>query len=519
MGSNKDNQEGLDWGGGRGSRKKAAKTEAPEKTPPVRIADRGGDSAHAGTGQKSEGKRISARIKKITGQPGKDERAAARAARKRSAPEVATVAATGKSQLYPPVVALDVGTTKIACLVGELDADGQLARVTGVGNTPARGMHKGVVVDLADATAAISASVSQAAEASGVEVTSAFVGVAGSHVVSMNRKVSMVNPNPEGRITKAERRALLEKLKDVEVSPDLRLIHALPREYILDGQDGIKRPVGMWAKQIEMSGHLVYGAIHSIQNLVGSVEDAGVTVADIFLEPLASSRACLKEQEMQSGVMLVDIGGGTTDVAMFAGGRLVHTAVLPVGGNHITGDISVGLKVPLPAAEEIKLKYGHAQSHLVEDIEMVKSPAGAMDQHDGRTVTFSKKFLSRIIEARVAEIFSLVLKQARDSGYLSSIAAGIVVTGGSSQLEGIGGLAEQITKLPARQGLPSAALGVVDIPSNPVYATGVGLLLYGSEHIFMRGPSQPPEPSIATSGLWDEVLAKVKGWFGQRKKT
>ena len=420
---------------------------------------------------------------------------------------------------FSPVVALDVGTTKIACLIGELDADGNLVRIMGIGNVPARGMHKGVVVDLADASASIAESVASAATAAGVAPGAAFVGVAGSHVVSMNRKVSITNPNADGRVTPEERKGLLEKLKEVRISDDLQLIHALPRDYILDGQDGIKRPVGMYATKIEMSGHLVFGAVNSIQNLVEATRAAGLEVDDIVLEPLASSQACLEEQEMKSGVMLVDIGGGTTDVAMFTGGRLVHTAVLPVGGNHITGDISVGLKVPLAAAEEIKLQYGHAQSHLVEDIEMVKAPVGAEGSLGERQVKFSRKFLARIIEARVAEIFSLVLKQARDSGYLSSVAAGIVITGGSSQLEGICGLAEDVTKLPARLGPPIATGRVVDIPGNPVYATAVGLLLYGSRHIFIRGPSHLPEPSTPTLGLWNEVLAKVKGWFGRQDKT
>lgn len=420
---------------------------------------------------------------------------------------------------FQPVVALDVGTTKIACLIGELDADGNLVRVLGIGNVPARGMHKGVVVDMADASASIAESAAIAAAAAGVTPREAFIGVAGSHVVSMNRKVSVTNPNEDGRVTPEERKGLLEKLKKVKISDDLQLIHALPREYILDGQDGIKRPVGMYAKKIEMSGHLVFGAINSIQNLVGAAREAGLEVDDIVLEPLASSQACLEDQEMKSGVMLVDIGGGTTDVALFTGGRLVHTAVLPVGGNHITADISVGLKVPLAAAEEIKLEHGHAQSHLVEDIEMVKAPAGTEGSLGERQVTFSRKFLSRIIEARVAEIFSLVLKQARDSGYLSSVAAGIVLTGGSSQLEGICGLAGDVTKLPVRLGPPLAVGGVVDIPGNPVYATAVGLLLYGSRHVFMRGPSRLPEPSTPTLGMWNEVLAKVKGWFGRQDKT
>ncbi|MHB8792083.1 MAG: cell division protein FtsA [Thermoleophilia bacterium] len=419
---------------------------------------------------------------------------------------------------FPPVVALDVGTTKIACLIGELDGDGNLARLAGSGHVPAKGMHKGVVVDLEDAAKSISDSVSQAEEAAGYQVREVFVGVAGAHVVSMNRKVSLTNPNEDGRVTKAEREALLEKLKQVEVSSDLQLIHALPREYTLDGQDGIRRPVGMWSKKIEMSGHLVFGAINSIQNLVEAVGQAGLSTADIVLEPLASSEACLDDSDLNSGVILVDIGGGTTDVAMFVHGRLVHTAVLPVGGNHVTRDISVGLKVPLADAEDIKLKYGHAESFLVEDIEMVKVPIAVAGAEEDRTVSFSKKFLSRVIEARVAEIFTLVMRQARDSGYLSSVAAGMVVTGGSSQLEGICGLATNVTRLPARLGVPTAGSGAVDIPVNPVYATSVGLLLYGSRRIFLRGPSQPPEPSTATIGLWNEVLAKVKGWFGQTGK-
>ncbi|MHB1361263.1 MAG: cell division protein FtsA [Thermoleophilia bacterium] len=416
------------------------------------------------------------------------------------------------------MAALDVGTTKIACLIGELDAEGNLARLAGMGHVPAKGMHKGVVVDLEDASKSIKVSLEEAEQAAGYKVHEVFVGVAGAHVVSMNRKVSITNPNEDHRVTRAEREALLKKLKQVQVSRDLQLIHALPREYTLDGQDGIRRPVGMWAGKIEMSGHLVFGAINSIQNLVEAVAQAGLATEDIVLEPLASSEACLDDQELKSGVILVDIGGGTTDVAMFAHGRLVHTAVLPVGGNHITKDISVGLKVPLESAEYIKLKHGHAQSHLVEDIEMAKVPIAVAGGSEDRTVTFSKKFLSRVIEARVAEIFTMVLKQAQDSGYLSSIAAGMVITGGSSQLEGICGLATDVAKLPARLGVPRTGSGAVDIPSNPVYATAVGLLLYGGRHIFLRGPSQPPELSTPTVGLWSEVLAKVKGWFGKSGK-
>jgi len=415
---------------------------------------------------------------------------------------------------FPPVVALDVGTTKIACLIGEMDDAGKLRRVIGIGHAPAQGMHKGVVVDLEDAAAAIAQSAAEAAESAGVRINEAFVGVAGSHVVSMNRKVGITNPNADGRVTKAEREALLEKLKAVEVSPDLQLIHALPRDFELDGQDGIKRPVGMYASRIEMHGHLVFGAINSIQNLVAAVAQAGLATEDIVLEPLASSEACLTEQELKSGVMLIDIGGGTTDVAMFSEGRLVHSSVLPVGGNHITRDISVGLKVPLEDAERIKIEFGHAESHLVEDIEMARADL-APQGGSPRQITFSKKFLARIIEARVAEIFTLVMKHARDSGYLSSIAAGIVITGGSSQLEGICGLARNVSKIPARAGSPVAAAGVVDIPNNPIYATAVGLLLYGSRRILARGPSQPPEVSTTTLGLWNEVLAKVKGWFGK----
>ena len=456
---------------------------------------------------------------------------------------------------YPPVIALDVGTTKIACLVGELGAAGGLERVTGIGSAPARGMHKGVVVDIEEATASIRAAAEAAATAAGLDTPAAaardgkpadysqaagmmsieeeedpgappgifaagvYVGVAGSHVVSMNRRVSLTNPNPDHRVTRAERQALLRKLKEVDVSPDLKLIHALPREYVLDGQDGIKRPVGMYATEIEMEGHLVFGAVNAVQNLVSAVELAGLRVDDIILEPLASSRACLSEQDMRSGTMLVDIGGGTTDVALFVGGRLAHSAVLPVGGNHITRDISVALKVPLAAAEKIKIDLGHAQSHLVEDIEMARVLVEVPGEAAERAVTFSRKFLARVIEARVAEIFSLVMGQAKESGYLSSVASGMVVTGGSSQLEGICGLAQLVTKFPCRAGSPSVSGGIVDIPSNPVYATAVGLFLLGSERVFARGPSQPPEPSSPALGLWDEVLAKVKGWFGLRNKT
>ena len=435
--------------------------------------------------------------------PGTEERERARGKRR----------ALPANAKFPPVVALDVGTTKVACLIAELNADGSLKRVRGCSKVPARGMHKGVVVDIEEAAAVIAEAAESAAAEARAEVLDIFVGVAGSHIVSMNRKVSLTNPNEDGRVTIAERRALLARLEDVEMSPDFQLIHALPRDYTLDGQDGVRRPVGMWAKRIEMSGHLIYGAINSIQNLLSAVEGAGLRAGDIVLEPLASSRACLEEQELKSGVILVDIGGGTTDVAMFTDGKLVHSSVLPVGGNHITRDISVGMKVPLAAAEKIKIEYGHAQSHVVEDIEMVRAEAGEPGSASERQVSFSRKFLSRIVEARVAEIFSLVNRQLKDSGYLSSIAAGIVVTGGSSQLEGIAGLAQHVTKMPARTGAPLTLHGAVDIPSNPVYATAVGLLQIGSEQIFDRGPIQSPEPSTSTEGLWTEVLAKVKGWF------
>ncbi len=419
----------------------------------------------------------------------------------------------GAGATYPPVVALDVGTTKIACLVGELGPDGRLARVRSTATVPAQGMHKGVVVDRGEAAGSIRAAAARAAEEARARLQETFVGVAGSHIISMNRKVAIDNPNQDRRVTSAERDALLEKLKDVEVSPDFQLLHALPRDYSLDGQDGVKRPVGMWANRVEMTGHLVFGAVNAIRNLVTAVEDAGLAVDDIMLEPLASSRSCLSEQEMDSGVILVDIGGGTTDVAMFAGGRLVHSAVLPVGGNHITRDISVGVKLPLAAAEEVKISHGHAQSHLVEDIEMVRAESGLPGAEGERTQSFSRKYLARIIEARVAEIFSLVTSQARDSGFLSSIATGIVITGGTSQLEGIAGLARIVTRMPAREATPRGPSGAVDIPSNPVYATAVGLLLHGSEQMSERGPVHMPEPSTSTTGLWNEVLAKVKGWF------
>ena len=426
-------------------------------------------------------------------------------------------AGDGQDASFPPVVAVDVGTTKIACLVGELGPEGNLARVRSCATVPARGMHKGVVVDQEDAAGSIRAAVEKAAEGARARLEEATVGVAGSHILSMNRRVAIDNPNEDRRITTAERRALLEKLKDVQVSPDFQLIHAIPRDYVLDGQDGVKRPVGMWANRVEMTGHLVFGAVNSIQNLVASVEAAGLVLDDIVLEPLASSRACLDEQEMKSGTLLVDIGGGTTDVAMFADSRLVHSAVLPVGGNHITRDISVGLKGPLAVAEKIKIDYGHAQSHLVEDIEMIHTEAVPANAGGDRQLSFSRKFLARIIEARVTEIFRLVTRQAMDSGYLSSIATGIVVTGGTSQLEGMAGLARLVTKMPARQGVPRGPSSAVDIPSNPVYATAVGLLLYGSERMFARGPIRTDEPSTSTEGFLNEVLAKVKGWFKPSK--
>lgn len=422
----------------------------------------------------------------------------------------------GTNRSYPPVVALDVGTTKVACLVGELNDEGRLSKVRGLAKVAARGMHKGVVVDVEDAAACIREAVESAASEARATVKDAFVGVAGSHVVSMNRKVALNNPDEDGRVTESVRNELMEKLREVEISPEYKLIHALPRDYILDGQDGVKRPVGMWARRVEMTGHLVFGAISAIQNLVSAVEKAGLSVEDIVLEPLASSRACLEQSELQSGAMLVDIGGGTTDAAMFVDGRLVHSAVLPVGGNHITRDISVGLKVPLHTAEDIKLRYAHAQSHLVEDIEMVRAEVKGITEE--RQASFSRKLLARIVEARVAEIFSLVLRQANSSGYLSSIATGIVITGGSSQLEGISGLAQHIARMPARTGTPLTLPEAVDIPSNPVYATAVGLLLYGSEKISERGPIKKPEPSTQTKGIISEVLAKVKGWFESSNK-
>jgi len=398
------------------------------------------------------------------------------------------------------VVGLDIGTTKICTVVGEIKEEGDID-IIGVGLCPSRGLRKGVIVNIEGTVKAIKEAVREAELMSGVKIESIFTGIAGGHISGINSHGVIAVKS--GEVTQHDIERVIEAATAVNIPPGSEVIHVIPQDFIVDGQDGIKDPIGMSAVRLEAKVHIITGAVASAQNIVKACQKAGLHVQDIAIEQLASSKAILNRDEQELGVAVVDIGGGTTDIAVFFENSLVHTGVITIGGNQITNDIAVGLRTPLDNAEQIKKDYGCALVSMVDENETIEVPGiGGREPK-----IFERSFLAEIIEPRVEELFMLVRKEIAESKHYEDLASGIVLTGGSVIMEGMVELAEEIFELPVRRGFPKKLGGIFDAVNSPQYATAVGLLLYGSENFqekkFPKGGKK----------LFDNIWDRMKDWF------
>jgi cell division protein FtsA len=397
------------------------------------------------------------------------------------------------------VVALDIGTTKICTLVAEVSPppDNTL-RIVGVGTVPAKGIRKGVVVNVGEVTAAITDSIHRAERTSGYEVASAYVGLAGSHISAMNSRGVVAISRGDRGIRPVDVERALEAARAIDIPPNREILHIIPRDFTVDGDAGVRDPLGMQAYRLEVEAHIVTGSTPSIRNLVKCAQNAGIYIDALVLEPLASGESALTDIEREMGVALVDIGGGTTDIAIFIEGSIWHTVVLSTGGEQITNDIAVGLRTPFSLAEEIKIKYGHALPDMVMPEEMIKVTAfGEEGQQQ-----IPRQFLAEIIEARAEEMLEMVLKEIKRSGYDGLLPAGIVLCGGTAELPGLRDLARRVLNLPARIGEPQNLRGLVDTLQSPAFATSVGLLEWGVRHDLPQQSSKSHEGGL-----------KVPGWL------
>jgi len=401
------------------------------------------------------------------------------------------------------IVGLDIGTTKICAIVGNVTEDG--VDIVGIGSSPSRGLRKGVVINIETTVASIKKAVEEAELMAGCEIKSVYAGIAGGHIKGFNSQGIIAIKNRE--VSSEDVRRVIDAAKAIAIPMDREVIHILPQEFIIDDQDGIREPLGMSGVRLEAKVHIVTGAVASAQNIIKSCNRAGLDVADIVLEQLASSEAVISPEEKEIGVALVDIGGGTTDIAIFVDGAIKHTSVLSLGGNHLTNDIAVGLRTPMAEAEKIKQKYGCCFSSLVGKDETIEVPSVG-----GRKPrVLSRQLLAEILEPRMEEIFTLVNREIVKSGYEDRIASGVVITGGTSILEGSPELAEQIFNLPVRRGVPQNLGGLSDVVNSPVYATGVGLVVYGSKNLGIR-----EFPTIQSDdNVFRRVARRMKEWFGE----
>ena len=401
------------------------------------------------------------------------------------------------------VVGLDIGTTKISAIVGEI-ADGGEIDIIGIGVHPSKGLRKGVVINIDSTVDSIQKAVHEAELMSGVEINSAFVGIAGGHIKGFNSRGVIAISGKGREVTTHDVERVIEAAKAVALPVDREVIHILPQEFIIDDQGGIKEPLGMAGVRLEAEVHIVTAAVTSAQNIIKCVNRAGIEVSDIVLEQLASAEAALLPDEKELGVVLLDIGGGTTGMAVFVQGSIWHSSVISLGGEHLTNDIAIGLRTPMHEAEQIKKKYGCAMTSMISGDETIEVPSVG-----GRKPRIlSRQLLCEIIQPRVEEILSLVSREIQKTGYDDAVAAGVVITGGSSIMEGIPELAEQIFDLPVRRGEPKGVGGLVDIISSPLHATGVGLVLYGAAHRTQRRFRKVPERAI-----FNKVFARMKEWF------
>lgn len=400
------------------------------------------------------------------------------------------------------IVGLDIGTSKVAAIIGEAGEDDQI-EVIGVGLSPSKGLRKGVVVNLETTTAAIEKAVSDAEMMAGVEVGSVFVGVAGGHIRGINHHgVIMIPKNRD--ITQADIDRVVNQAQAIEIPIEREILEALPREFIVDDQGGIRDPVGMSGTRLEAKIHIVTGAVTSVQNIVKAINGAGLAVEDIVLQPLASSNAVLEQDERDLGVILIDMGAGTTDVVIYVSGAIWHTGVVPLGGEKVTDDLAIGLRTPLPNAEEIKINSGSALMSAVNDDTIEIASVGGRQPR-----TIKKRALAEIIEPRMEELLELVYREIQTSGYGDMAPAGVVMTGGASMLKAVPEMAEQIFGMPVRIGYPRQVRGLADKVKDPIYATGVGLIMHGAkEHRAGEGAKR-----FIKANHFNRILRRMKDWL------
>lgn len=398
------------------------------------------------------------------------------------------------------IVGLDIGTSKVVAIVGEISPENQV-EIIGIGSHPSRGLKKGVVVNIESTVQSIQRAVEEAELMAGCQIRSVFAGIAGSHIRSLNSHGIVAIRDKEVMQTDVDR--VIDAARAVAIPADQKILHILPQEFIIDNQEGIREPIGMAGVRLEAKVHLVTGAVSAAQNIIKCVRRCGLEVDDVILEQLASSYSVLTEDEKELGVCLVDIGGGTTDIAVFTEGSIRHTAVIPIAGDQVTNDIAIALRTPTQYAEEIKIKYACALTQLASPDESIEV-AGVGDRPSRR---LARQTLAEVVEPRYEELLTLVQAELRRSGFEEVCAAGVVMTGGSSKIEGLIDLAEEIFHMPVRLGMPQYVSGLIDVVRNPIHATGVGLLLYGHQHQEDKGIED------INSGGISGLLKRMAGWF------
>lgn len=398
------------------------------------------------------------------------------------------------------IAGLDIGTSKVVAIVGEATPDGKI-EIMGVGTHPSRGLKKGVVVNMDATVQSIQRAVEDAEHMAGCQIDSVLTGIAGSHIRSLNSHG--IVPIRDKEVTSHDVERVIEAAKAVLIPADQKILHVLPQEFIIDNQEGVKEPLGMAGVRLEAKVHMVTGAVSAAQNIVKCVRRCGLEVDDIILEQLASSFAVLTEDEKQLGVCLIDIGGGTTDIAVFSDGAIRHTAVIPIAGDQVTNDIAIALRTPTQSAEQIKIQFATAIRHLVNIDEMIEIPSIG----DRAAKRLSRVTLAEVVEPRFEELFSLVQADLRRNGMDDLLGSGIVITGGSARMEGVVPLAEEIFKMPVRLGLPRDIYGLTDMVDSPIYATSVGLLLYGFQSL------EHQRADLISHQGFKGFLSRMKTWF------
>ena len=405
---------------------------------------------------------------------------------------------SAESEKRHHIVGLDIGTNKIAAIVGEISANNEL-EIIGIGTYLSHGLKKGVVVNIESTVFSIQKAIEEAELMAGCEIKSVYAGIAGSHISSLNSHGIVAIRDREVFHQDIDR--VIDAAQAMAIPADQKILHVLPQEYLIDDQEGIKEPLGMSGVRLEAKVHMVTGAVNAAQNIEKCVERCGLVVNEIILEQLASSYSVLTSDERDLGVCLIDIGGGTTDIAIFTGGAIRHTAVIPIAGDQVTNDIAMALRTPTQSAEEIKIKYACALTQLAKPDETIKIPGAG----DKASRDLSRQALAEVVEPRYEELFVLVQAELRRSGYEDLVASGIVLTGGASKIEGVIELAEEVFHMPVSIGMPKHLAGLKDIVRNPVYATGVGLLQYGYE-------LEKENPSYRHSER-NGLIKRVSDWF------